>query len=274
MPAIKKTTRKPRAKPSRARETPGKESLTPQQQQFVDQLLLDESMVAWKAYSIAFRNTHQATCEVNSSRLLSLAKVKRAIAAAQEARSKRTKIGHDKVLHRLVAMLTADLNDIVQHRRVNCRHCHGIDHGFQWKDEDEFTKAVAAVWAEFEPPAHNPDAEPENLPTDEGGYGYARVNDPHESCPNCFGEGYPDVFISDTRLLSGGARLLYQGVEQTQHGLKVKTIDQTVVLDKLMRHLGMFNDKLTLAGDKENPLQLLLQQLPGATIKPVREEER
>ncbi len=52
---------------------------------------------------------------------------------------------------------------------------------------------------------------------------------------------------------------------------KIKIADKLVALDKLARHLGMFNDKLTLAGDAENPLVMLLRRVQGSAIKPVIE---
>ena len=48
--------------------------------------------------------------------------------------------------------------------------------------------------------------------------------------------------------------------------------DQKAALDQVARHLGMFNDKLTLKGDEQNPLKVLLQQLPGALITPVKQD--
>jgi len=59
-------------------------------------------------------------------------------------------------------------------------------------------------------------------------------------------------------------------VSQTRDGtLKVKLHDKRAALVDIGRHLGMFNDKLTLKGDAENPLTILVQQLQGSAIKPV-----
>jgi len=49
---------------------------------------------------------------------------------------------------------------------------------------------------------------------------------------------------------------------------KIKLADKLRALELLGRHLGMFNDKLTLAGDKENPLVLLLKQVQGSALRP------
>lgn len=51
--------------------------------------------------------------------------------------------------------------------------------------------------------------------------------------------------------------------------VKFKLHDKRAALVDIGRHLGMFNDKLTLKGDAENPLTILVQQLQGSAIKPV-----
>lgn len=58
-------------------------------------------------------------------------------------------------------------------------------------------------------------------------------------------------------------------VSQTAQGLKIKMHDKRAALVDIGRHLGMFNDKVTLKGDSENPLHLLMGQLAGKTFKPV-----
>ncbi|MFG1393293.1 terminase small subunit [Xanthobacter agilis] len=50
---------------------------------------------------------------------------------------------------------------------------------------------------------------------------------------------------------------------------KVKLSDRVRALELLARHLGMLNDKLTLKGDAENPLTLLVKAIQGNTIRPV-----
>ena len=52
---------------------------------------------------------------------------------------------------------------------------------------------------------------------------------------------------------------------------KIKIADKLVALDKLARHLGMFNDKIKLVGDKDNPLKMLIQRIQGSAILPVQE---
>lgn len=244
-----------------------KRPLTPKQQRFVEELLADEDMRATVAYQRAFRCS-QRVAEVNASRLLRSARVQEEISIAMEERSKRISLTHDDVLRRLFAMMTADTNDIVQFRRTCCRHCYGKGHEFQWRNQEEFERAVAVEAKE----AAEEDRTPRVI-TNAGGYGYDESLMPHEDCPKCNGEGFGHMHVNDTRLLKGGARLIYAGMEQTKEGIKPKLVDKAVIIDKVMRHLGMFNDKLTLKGDVENPLELLVQQLPGAIIRPKSQDD-
>jgi phage terminase small subunit len=67
-----------------------------------------------------------------------------------------------------------------------------------------------------------------------------------------------------------------QGFDQDGNSVqtrKTKFADKLGALDKLARHLGMFNDKLTLQGSKENPLLMLIQRINGqhSAIGPVFE---
>lgn len=242
--------------------------LTPLQSRFVKEFLADEDMRVSVAYQRAARCSAR-TAQVSGARMMRYVRVQEAIAKGLEERQKRVNIAHDDVVRRLWAIITADTNEIIEHRRDCCRHCYGKKFEFQWKDKEEWESACAAEVAQA-----LIDKRPPDTPDNTGGYGFDASRMPHEDCPKCFGEGRPHVHIHDSRLLKGGARLLYEGVEQTQHGIKVKMADKAAAMDKLMRHLGMFNDKLTLKGDAENPLKLLLEQLPGAIVQPVKSEDK
>ncbi len=50
---------------------------------------------------------------------------------------------------------------------------------------------------------------------------------------------------------------------------KVKLADKLGALQLLGRHLGLFNDKLALKGDRENPLTSLIKEIQGSALKPV-----
>lgn len=262
---VKKTkpaTRK-RASVSRDKKETG---LNFEQQAFVDEYLAMEKPVAWKAYQRVYRVSNVKACEAASSRLLSLAKVRKAIEAGQKARIQRIEYTQDQMFNRLLRMMTADVNEIMEVRRFNCRHCHGKDHLYQWKDDAEYQRVCDEIVADA------PEGQIPKVPSCAGGFGFDERADPVAGCPNCHGDGRQDIHFKDTRFLSEGARMLYGGVELTQNGMKVKIHDQLAITQLLMRHMGMLDPKLTLKGDKENPLVSFLQQLPGALIKPVGED--
>lgn len=216
-------------------------ALTDKQQLFVDEYLVDLN-----ATQAAIRAGYSPnTAEQQASRLLSNVKVQEAIREAQEKRAARVNITADMVLDRWWKIATADPNELIHVRRLACRHCHGIDHKYQWVDEAEYAQAVeeAVNFAEMKA-AELDKPVSEILPSEDGGYGFDQLADPHPECPKCSGEGRADLHIEDTRKLKGGARLLYAGVKQTKAGVEVLMHDQGKALENVARHLGMFKDRL------------------------------
>jgi phage terminase small subunit len=107
-----------------------------------------------------------------------------------------------------------------------------------------------------------------------GCYGGESSNDhPDKDCKACGGEGIGRVVIADMKSLKGAARKLYAGAKQTKFGVEVQLHDQMKALESVARHLGMFNDKLKLVNDPENPLMILIQRINshGSSIRPVIE---
>lgn len=238
-----------------------------QQLAFIREVLSDEDMNASQAYARVYKVSLKVA-HANSARLMAEPHIKAALKLAMAEREKRTGIKQDAVLSRLWAIATADANALMQVRRVNCRYCHGTEHHYQWKNQAEFESACAKELADA-----RGDKREAHLPGNDGGYGYDPTELPHPECPNCYGEGHIDVHIEDTRYLTGAGKHLYAGVKQTQFGIEIKTRDQDAALMAVGRHLGMFNDKLTLLGDKENPIAMLVAQLSGATLTPGTKED-
>lgn len=269
MPAQKNATKRTANKRKAGKTSPSRNKretgLNHEQQAFVDEMLTMDRMNATQAYMRVYKIRDANVAAAAASRLLRLVKVQKALEAGMEARIKRTEFTQDKMFNRLLAMMTADVNDIVEWRRENCRHCHGIDHKFQWVDEDEYERACAAIDRELEP------GQIANYPDNAGGFGFDDHALPHPSCPKCGGEGHGRQFIHDTRFLTGGARMLYAGIKQTKEGIEAKIHDQKDVARLLMQHMGMLDPKLTLKGDSESPVVALLMGLSGNTIKPTGE---
>lgn len=236
-----------------AQDAAPKGRLTAKQQRFVEEYLIDLN-----ATQAAIRAGYAAKhAESQAYQLLQKTPVQAKIAEAREKLSERTEITQEMVLKRLWAVATANPNELMVHRRVCCRHCFGEGHAYQWVDEHEYERCVAAAKRDELPP-----------PGDEGGYGFDKTVRPHPKCPVCKGEGYGDVVWGDTRDVSPAALALYAGVKQTKEGFEIKTQDQLAALQMVGRHLGMFNDKLMLQGDKENPLSVLLREVAGKTLMP------
>lgn len=157
--------------------------------------------------------------------------VSAAIQEAMEARSERTRITADMVLQRWWDIATADPNELVQFRRICCRHCHGEGFAYQWRDKEEYQ----TTWCDRYEAG-------EAVPSDDGGYGFDKSAEPNPDCPHCSGEGQAVVFGLDTRALSAPARALYAGAKLTQSGFEIKTQDQGKALENVARHLGMFKN--------------------------------
>jgi phage terminase small subunit len=234
--------------PQQESEHPGATmKLTPKQQRFVDEYLID--LNATKAAIRAGYSAHRA----NAIGYENLTKPYIAAAIEQEmkARTERTEITQDMVLRRYWEIATANPNELVQFRRVCCRHCFGKDHAYQWVDAAEYERAMAHELRQAEE-----EDRAANLPSDEGGYGFDRTLRPHPKCPKCQGEGFGEVFANDTRDVSPAALALYAGVKQTKEGFEVKLNDQVAALRDVARHLNMFKEKVELTGKDGGPLEV------------------
>lgn len=219
-----------------AKKPPPQTKLTPQQEAFCEEYAKD--LNGTQAARRASYSAH--TASEQAARLLGKAIVQKKIAELRAARSERTAITSDAVLSHWWAIVRADPNNLVQHRRAPCRHCNGTDGLFQWKTRREFDEAMAsAVKRE------------KDLPSDAGGYGYSHAEPINPRCGECFGEGVGYTYAADTRHLTAEQRLLYAGVKQTKDGLEIKLHDQGRAMENVARHLGMFNDKLIVTDARD-----------------------
>ncbi len=157
------------------------------------------------------------------------------------------------VLEDAYEVARADVSQLITHRRLNCRYCHGTGHEYRWTDEAEFWAALAAAgeaqerW-EAVPEARRRGKRPE-LPVDTGGYGFRRTHMPHAGCPQCEGEGIPDVFVADIRTLSGPARRAYAGVKIKKNGsIELLTRDKDAARQMLAKYAGVVDDTMKVTG--------------------------
>ncbi|MCM3130958.1 terminase small subunit [Paenibacillus provencensis] len=215
-------------------------ALTAKQKKFAEEYIVDLN-----ATQAAIRSGYsEKTAKSIGQENLTKPDLQEYIQHLMDERSKRTEITADMVLERWWNIATADPNELVHLRRLNCRFCHGINNEFQWVDEEEYEERVK--YAENEAMAEslekNVTVAPK-IPSKEGGFGFNKLADPNPECPHCLGEGKADLHMEDTKKLRGGARLLYAGIKQTQAGIEIKMHDQAKALENVARHLGMFKDR-------------------------------
>lgn len=139
----------------------------------------------------------------------------------------------------LDAMIRADVNEIVRTVTYACRHCHGVDHGYQWTDAMEHARAVSDAVMANRP-----------APEEQGGYGYTKRAVPHEDCPQCHGNGITQVLVSDTTRLSRGARMMLKGIKQKADGsIEVELHDHAKLRELVGRALKVFGGSLDKAAE-------------------------
>lgn len=234
--------------------------LNPQQTRFVREYLIDLN-----GKQAAIRSGYSAkTATQIASRLLSYVHVAKEIARLGAEYHHRLELSGERVLADLQAIAFADPRELVEHRHVNCRHCWGIDHRYQysrmeWIDriegyEDDCQRALVLG-----------NATPRPLRQD-GGEGFDRTRDPNPDCPECRGDGKHEVFFKDTRKLSKAAARLYAGAKIDKGGKEMLLRNQDKAIESLGRHLKLFTDKVELTG------KLTLEDLVAGSMTPTKEK--
>lgn len=172
------------------------------------------------------------TIDRKAQELLKNGLVAARIAELRAVASEKLEFGVTEILRHWVEIATADPNDLVQHRLECCRHCYGLQHGYQWVDM-EYAMACAEA---IEAGKGTPDAM--------GGFEFNANNPPAPSCPMCAGKGKSVMHALDTRKLEGPALRLYAGVKRSKDGLQILMHSQEHAREMLAKYFGMFKDKL------------------------------
>lgn len=189
------------------------------------QRFVSEYLLDLNAKRAAIRAGYSAhTAEVQGPRLLRNVQVKEAVDDAIAAQSARVGVSADWVIKRLMLIAGADPNELIRHERRPCGQCYGV--------------------------------------TEDGHHLGNSVRDPDPRCPQCLGEGRGTIVIGDTTKLSHDAAALYAGVKTTKDGIEIKMHDQMAALEKLGRHLGVFDPK-NAVGSADNPFRMLIDRVQG-----------
>lgn len=189
-----------------------------------------------------------SNAENTAWRLVNDPQVQVLIAAEMARVSKEANIQAADVLREWLDVATADPSKLMRVRRVNCRHCWGVAHQFQWKAR-EYAEACDEELIAAEKGKRLP-----ALPDCSGGFGYSRVREPNPACPECDGEGLEDTYIADIETLTGPERKLYAGIKQTRNGPEVIMRDQDKARDNLAKYLGLLIERKELTGKDGAPL--------------------
>lgn len=196
------------------------------------------------------------TAGVTAARLLSDARIQALIVEQMARVSQEAKIEAADILREWLDVATADPAKLSHVRQVNCRHCWGVGHEYQWKAReyaeacDRAMKAYEAALAK-----HSKGPAPTlEMPDCSGGFGFSRIAEPNPACPECEGEGVEDVIIADLASLSGPERKLFAGIKRTRNGVEVVMRDQDKARDNLAKYLGMLVERKELTGPDGKPL--------------------
>lgn len=257
-PAPSKWTRIEEAAPAAPSPEP-EQPLTDIEDRFSQEYLID--LNATQAYMRARSGVKSTTASVEGSKLLGNPKVAARIAELMAERSEKTGITAQFVLQELWAIASADPRELVEHIVGCCRHCYG--EGFKGQRTlGEFNKDREA-WQEKG-----------NAPADfdeKGGIGFDPRLAPNPECPECFGKGHGRTFLGDTRKLSPAAVALYAGVKETKEGFEVKMHSKLDALEKVARHIGLYEKDNK---QKADPLGSLLAAIGRSALPVVKDPPR
>lgn len=258
-----KATAKVRKQPARAPEpTQVKDAaqlgLTPKQQRFVDEYLIDLN----GAQAAIRAGYSPATAKQIAAENLSKPYLQLAIAEARKRQQERTGITADRVLRELTDVALADPRELVEVRVGCCRCCHGYGHKYQ-RTVGEMNRDREDWVEKGKNPAEFDEA---------GGIGFNPLLPPKEDCPICGGDGQARTVLKDTRFISAQAAALYAGAKQTKEGIEIKLHSKLDAIEKLAKHLGLYEKDNQ---QKTDPLAALLHRLAnesGNGIKPVADD--
>lgn len=210
-------------------------------QRFVEEYVKD-----WNATQAAIRAGYsQDSAGAQAHELLKNVEIAEAVAAKRQELTEAAHIDALWVLQQWVEIATANPNDLIQHKNVNCRFCWGILHNYQWTEQGYMREVNRCIEKRQEPPDGM------------GGFGYDPNREPNPVCPECGGRGEECITIADTAALTGPARRLYAGIHKTRDGVRVLMRDQDAALGNIAKYLGMLVDKKEITGAGGGPVSLV-----------------
>jgi hypothetical protein len=230
------------AKPVETEPEESAPKLTELEAAFVEQYLIDKN--GTRSYLRVKPNAKETTARTEASKLLAKPNVRAALDQAKIEQSQRIGMTADDVVRQTMAIVQADVRELVEIRVSCCRYCWGEGYRYQRtaaefeRAEEMVTRLNEELVAAGKPGVKTFDPQ--------GGIGYDKRRDPNKDCPECFGEGESRVVIKDTAKLSPAAARLLAGIKQSKEGIEIKTHSVDSAMKDLFRHFGLYNDKVEL----------------------------
>lgn len=232
--------------------------LTAKKQRFVDEYLVDLN-----ATQAAIRAGYSAdTAGAIGHENLKKPEIQLALQEARKKQQERTGITADAVLLEIANVAMADARELVEVKTGCCRCCYGEGHKYQ-RTVGEMNRDREAWVEKGKNPAEFDEA---------GGIGFNPLLLPKDDCPICGGDGQSRTVLKDTRHLSPRAAALYAGAKQTREGIEVKMHSKLDALEKLAKHLGLYEKDNQ---QKTDPLASLLNRIANGNsngFKPVSDD--
>jgi phage terminase small subunit len=208
--------------------------LTPQIETFCQEYVVDlnGTQAAIRAgYS-------ERSANEQASALLAKPNVRLRVEELRKERASRTNITADRVLTEAWNIATADPRELVEYRIGCCRFCYGEGHRYQ-RTSNEFERDEAEHSARCEKAIEDGKPHPGEFDP-KGGTGFNKLAEPNPECPECFGEGIGRTVFKDTSKVSKATASLFAGVKETKDGLEIKLHSKDGALEKLFKHLGLY----------------------------------
>lgn len=226
---------------------------------FVEAYLTNGGNASQAAVAAGFS---EKTAGAAGSRLLKHVEVKRIINSRRGEVLETLRISTSTALEQIWGMATADVRELVEYRVGCCRYCYGKGNRYQRTSGEMARDEAAHAKA-------NEEAIEKGKPCTEfdrqGGIGYDKRREPNAACQECFGEGVGRTVFKDTSKLSPAAATLYAGVKETKDGLEVKTHSKLDALEKIAKHLGLYEkdnkQRSPLEGISRESLQAVVERL-------------
>lgn len=217
--------------------------LTAQESIFVGHFV--ESRNHFAAYRTAFPDRGDESNSTMYRRACEVLRRPHILAAVQLLRDQMnadTLVRATDMLRDLVDIANANPNDLIRLEKYNCRHCHGVDHAWQWRDANELARSMDNYTASIGKKPKKGEA-PLRMPDPTGGFGFKVKGQPHEDCPACLGEGHARITPMDTTKLSPQARKLFKGIKEKGDGsIEILMHDQMEARDMIIKMLGAYKD--------------------------------